>query len=273
MASPTVTTNDAEEELLLDRYFSAVWRAKWFIIILTLAAAGVTAFIGRNQPGVHTATGLIEIGKVWKEPLEDPYTTTEIINSAAFAHELGERTGNRPARLHRGVRGETVTGGSRRGSYPILVRITANSVSALDSEDYVMHLAQAVADALVERHAKLFDDAMAPHLERQQRIERHIKELKSQPGLVNRDTLFKLESELDEVKANNVSPTLTQKTHLVGPIVADTAQPPSYWRSTATAALIAAIAGLALAVLLGHFRALDPGRTTGKQEPNDAPNN
>ena len=250
------TTMMNEEEISLDRYFAAVWRAKWFILLLMIVAAGLAALLGLRQPTLHTATALIEVGRVWKEPLEDPYVTTEIANSQGFNHELAAKTGVRPNQLKSGVRAETVTAGPQRSRYPILVRITAST----ESEDLTAGLAQAMADELVARHEKLFEAAMAPHTDSQRRIEERLKD----PSLA-RELAVRLESELDEIKSNNTSPTVTEKTHLLGPVVKSGVVRPSIWRGVAIATLLAALAGLAAAIVFGHFR---PGQTGESNQAN-----
>ncbi len=244
------TTTMNEEEISLDRYLIAVWRAKWFILLLVFAAAGLAALLNLRQPQLHTATALIKVGRVWKEPLEDPYVTTEIANSQGFFRELAAKMDVRPNQLKSSVRAETVTAGPQRSRYPILVRITAST----ESEDLSAGFAQAVADELIARHEKLFDAALAPHTDSQRRIEERLKE----PALP-RELAVRLESELDEIKSNNTSPTVTEKTHLIGPVARGNVVRPSIWRSVAVAALLAALAGLAAALVFGHFRPAHTG--------------
>ena len=104
------------ETISLDRYFAAVWRAKWLIIIAVAGAAALTAFLGFRQPTLYTATALLEVGRVWKEPLEDTYATTEIVKSAGFQHRLAEKTGIKYGQLRRSIQADTVTAGPRRSS-------------------------------------------------------------------------------------------------------------------------------------------------------------
>src|SRR2546430_2184519 len=142
------STEPSADEIRLDRYVIAVWRAKWWIILLALVATAVAAFIANRQPAVHEATALVEVGRVWNQPL---------------------------------------------------------------------------------------------------------KQLQSS----SRDTAIKLESELEEVRTNNTSPIATSKTHLVDKIVPGKAIKPPIWRSAASWGLVAALAGLIVALMIGHAR----GRT------------
>ncbi len=238
------------EEISLDKYLVAVWRAKWFIIIMVLAAAGIAAYLGLRQPALHTAVALIEVGRVWKNSLEDPYATAEIANSPGFYQELAEKIGVKPGQLKRSVQAEAVTAGPRRSRYPILVRITATA----ESGEQAVRFAEEVAGELLRRHDELFDEALRPNLERQQRIEERLKEFSSPSSSESRDLRLKLESELDEIKVQNTSPTLTEKSHLASPVVQASTIRPSVWRGVATTAIVAALATVAAAILFSILR-------------------
>ena len=236
-----------DEQLNLDRYFAAVWRAKWLIILLAISAAGVAWFIARRAPATHTAVALVEVGRVWKEPIEDPYVTKELVNGTPFLRDLAEKTGVKPHQLKRSVRADMVEGGARREKYPIFLGIKATTESAEES----VKLAQAAADAVIARHEKLFNDAIAFHLASQHRIEQRLTEAQSTGA---RDLVIKLESELDDVKANNGSPVATRKTALIEPATSGATVQPEVWRRVGVAAFLAAIIGIAAAVLIGHFK-------------------
>lgn len=236
-----------QDEIRLDGFFKWVWRGKWLIILLVLGASGVAAAIGLREPAVSATTALIEVGKVWGKPLKDIYVTVEIANSPGFIQEVAAKTNVKPGLLRRSVQVAAVESGVPHSIYAILIRVTAKTESPEES----VRLARAVADEIIARHEKLFEDAIAPHLERQHQLEQRLKE--APPS--DRDLAFKLEGELDEVKANNQSPISTEKTHLVESVVPGSTIRPDIWRGTATAGLIAAIAGVAAACLLGYYKA------------------
>ena len=239
------------DEIRLDRYVRAVWRAKWLIILGTLLAALATAYLASRQPTLHKATALIKVGRVWKEPLEDIYITERIINSPSFLRSLAQKLGVKGGHLKQSIRAETIIAGPRKSRYPILVSVTATNENAEDAAKF----ARAVADEISARHDTLFNEAMKPHLEQQARLEERYKELAAQ-GSASRDLLFKVENELNEVKANNAVPSanITEKTHLIEDVEADGAVRPEIWRQTAAAGLIAAVACIAAAALFGHFK-------------------
>jgi hypothetical protein len=237
-----------EDEIRLDSFFKWVWRGKWVIIFLIVVASGVATVLGLRQPELHTSTALIEVGHVWGKPLKDIYVTVEIANSPGFIQDVADKVGVKPGQLGRSVQVGALESGVPHSIYPILIRVSARTESANES----VRLAQAVADEIVARHEKLFGEAIAPHLDRQRQLEQKLKELGSQPA--DRDFAFKLEGELDEVKASNSSPTSTEKTHLIEKVVPGAAVRPDVWRGAATAGLIAAIAGVAAACLMGYYR-------------------
>lgn len=235
-----------EQEIRLDSFFKWVWRGKWLILFLVIVASGVAAMMALRQPDLHTATALVEVGRVWGKPLKDIYVTVEIANSPGFIQEVAVKAGVKPGQLGRSVQVGAVESGVPHSLYPILIRVTAKTESADES----VRLAQTVAEEIVARHQKLFDEAIAPHLERQLRLEQRLHEIQSSPS----DFAFKVEAELAEVKANNSSPTTTEKTHLVERVVPGAPIRPDIWRGTATAGLIAAVVGVALACLVGYYQ-------------------
>ncbi|HJQ69884.1 MAG TPA: Wzz/FepE/Etk N-terminal domain-containing protein [Blastocatellia bacterium] len=240
----------AQEEIRLDRLFAAIWRGRWLIITGTLLAVSVAAYLGFRQPTLHTASALIEIGRVWKEPLEDIYATAEATNSDGFIQKLATKIGVRPNQLKRSVKAEAVMAGPRRSRYPILVRVTATT----DSGDESVRLAQAVADEIVARHADLFKAALAPHLTRKAKLEELQKQISNDSAPGPREMLMKVGTEIDDINSNITSPTLTEETHLVEPVVPGATIRPSPWRSIAFTALVAAVALTTLVALVNSFR-------------------
>jgi hypothetical protein len=232
-----------EEDIRLDGFFKWIWRGKWLIILLVIVATGLAAAIGLRDPALTTTTALIEVGKVWGKPLKDIYVTVEIANSPGFIQEVATKTGLKPGLLRRSVQVAAVESGVPHSIYAILIRVTAKT----ESPDESKRLAQAVADEIITRHEKLFEDAIAPHLERQHQLEQRVKE--APPS--DRD---RLEGELAELKANNQSPISTEKTHLVESVVPGSTVRPDIWRGTATAGLIAALVGVAAACLIGYYK-------------------
>jgi hypothetical protein len=237
-----------EEEIRLDSFFKWVWRGKWLIIFLVVVAGGAAAVMGLRQPEIHTSIALVEVGQVWGQPLKDIYVTIEIANSPGFIQDVAAKTGVRPGQLSKSVQVDAVESGVPHSLYPILIRVTAKTESADES----VRFAQVVADEIVSRQEKLFDEAIAPHLERQRQLEQRLKEIGSAPS--DRDFAFRIESELDELRASNSSPTSTRKTHLIEKVVPGATTRPDVWRGVATAGLIAAIAGVVVSCIIGYYK-------------------
>jgi hypothetical protein len=259
-----------EDEIRLDRSFQAVWRARWLILAGTLLAAAITAVMGFREAPIHTANALIRVGRVWKEPLEDPYVTSEMVNSAGFINEVAPSLGIRPGILKRSVRAEPVTAGPARSAYAILVRISAST----ESQDESDRIAALVCDAVIAAHKKKYDDAMMPHVELQRRLEeRYAQERFTEardPRTMSPDALLKLEREIDEVKSSNTSPTQTEMTHLVAAVAAGPVSRPPVARNAAVAALVAVAALTLIFAVAGQVANLTPG--DGGQKQADAQN-
>ena len=241
-----------EDEIRLDGFFKHIWRGKWLIILLVIIASGAAVLTGLRQPELYTATGLIEIGHVWNKPLRDIYITVEIANSPGFIEDVAAKAGDKPGHLERSVQAAAVESGVPHSLYAILVRVTSKT----ENSDESVRFAQVVADEIVARHEKLFDEAIAPHLERQHQLEQRLKELGVSAS--DREFASKLEGELEEVKANNSSPVSTSKTRLIEKIVASRAPRQGIWRGAATAGFIAAVVGIVVVSLIGYLR---PART------------
>lgn len=241
-----------EDEIELDGFLTWVWRGKWLIIFLVLVASGAAVVMGLRQPELYTATALIEVGRVWSKPLRDIYITVETANSPGFIEDVAAKAALKPGHLGRSVQVAAVESGVPHALYPILIRVTGKAESADESA----RPAQVVADEIVARHEKLFDETIAPHLDRQRQLEQRLKELGSSPS--DRDFAIKLEGELEDVKANNTSPVSTARTHLIEKIVANRAARPGVWRGAASAGLIAAVVGVAVVSLIGYLRPARP---------------
>lgn len=239
-----------DDEIRLDSFFKWVWRCKWLILFLVAVAAGVAAVMALRQPELHSSIALIEIGRVWGKPLKDIYVTVETANSPGFVQDVAAKTGLSRSQLNRSVQVGALETGVPHSIYPILIRVTARTQNAEES----VRLAQAVADEIIARHEKLFDESIAPHLDRQRQLEQQLAALGSTPA--DRDFAFKLESELQVVKASNSSPTSTEKTHLIEKVVPGATIRPDVWRGAASAGLIAAVVGVIVACLIGYYKSV-----------------
>jgi hypothetical protein len=249
-----------QEEISLDKYIAAIWRAKWIIIIGAVAAAAIAYFLSVRQPTLHRATAELKVGRVWKEPLEDPYITERIINSPAFLGAVADRLGVRPGAARRAVQAETVVAGPRRSRYPLLVSITATADNAEEAERF----ARAAAEEMKARHDRMFEEAFAPHREQQQSLTARRDELIAQ-GAASRELLLRVEEELSQVKANNTAATVTEKTALIADVGSGGTIKPAVWRNVAAALLIAAVALMLAAALSAHVKPKAQRAAAGNQ--------
>jgi hypothetical protein len=234
-----------DDRIELNKYAAAVWRGKWLILAAIVVAGLVTAAYRYKQRATYTAVALIRIGRVWKESLEDPYITAELINSPGFLDDAARKLSIKPGELRRAIRATAVGAGPQRASYPILVRVVAST----DSADQSIRLAQNVADEVVARHQLIFDQALAPHADTQRRLE-ELQRATGAPTNASLDALVKLEQELGEVRSSNSSPTLTEKTHLLGPIARESVVRPDIFQPAAVAAFSAGLVAVAAAILI-----------------------
>ncbi len=253
----------ATDEINLDKYFRTVWRAKWLVLGGVLIAAAIAAWNANRQPTLFSAVANIHVGRVWKNPIDDPNVAAEVVNSDGFAEELSKRVGERPGYVRHSLRADAVTAGPPRAQYTILVRITASAEAAETS----VKLAKAAADYLIELHEKVFEEALAPHRGHQRRLEARKEEMSKQ-GSFSAETLLKVERELDEVRASNNSPTDTEKTRLISDVSRGKVERPQILRSAGTAALIALIFLITAAFIAGYFANSDDVATPPAKQSN-----
>ena len=262
-----------EEEIGLDRYFAAVWRAKWLVIVGVISAAAVMLAIEYNRPTLHSATAVIRVGHVWKEPLQDLYITTEIANNDGFMQAVATRVGIDPGSLRRHLHAETITGGPAQRPYALLLRFTATAENAEES----VRIAEGAAAEILARHEKLFDEAFAPRLMHQHRLEELIRKMQvytngkvpNETEMVDLDMyprqvlkamengqllpMVKIMREFSDTKMSNSSPTETHKTELVDAVVPGAITKPAIGRDTLITGLLAALIYIAAAMAFEYF--------------------
>ncbi|HYM00123.1 MAG TPA: hypothetical protein VEZ90_14315 [Blastocatellia bacterium] len=253
----------------MNRYFGALWRAKLIILSVTAVVAAATWFYARRQPTAYSASGLLQVGRVWKDQIEDPYVVTETINSPGFAHDVASAIGLKPGQLKRSVHATTVTAGPPRATYPILVQVTATTDNAAESA----RIAEAILEEVIKRHDSIFDQAMAPHLSYQQIVESRLADSGFPPqalsstsapnqtltsptsGRMPGDEVVKWQRELQDVRTSNTSPTYTERSHLVDKVVPTGSVSPDKLKPAATAASITLLVAVVCVLLLESLSA------------------
>jgi hypothetical protein len=272
------------EEIKLNQYLDSLWRAKWLIVLAAIVAGIAVGYYRYRQPPTFTAEGLLQVGRVWKEPIEDPYLTTEIINSGSFSRELAPRLGVPPGLLRRSLKAAIVTAGPQRTGYPILVTITASGGTSGEA----IRMARTAADEVIARHELTYNQSVGPHLDYQKQLEAAlgptgvltISHGAGEPGKANADAeaarpsvpagaapqisdaLAKILHDYDEVKSFNESTAITQRSRLLGDVVATGSTRPSIATPAVIAAVLAALIAGTAAMLLGLLQSTPTSQQT-----------
>jgi len=268
-----------EDEISLSAYVESIWRAKWLILAASILAGGAVAYYRYRQPAVYTSQVLLQVGRVWKEPIEDPYLTAELINSPGFLSQLAPKLGTKPGMVRRSVHATTITAGAQKSGYPILVSVTATGNSSSESAAF----AKVTAEEVIARHDLSFDQSMKPHLDYQRQLEALLaptgvlsvdrgKPSGSRPGggasvegtsaaalaapnaPALSEALSKTLHDYDEVRSFNESPAITQKTRMISEAAPGAYSRVSIGSPAAIAAVLAALVCCAAAIALELLR-------------------
>jgi uncharacterized protein involved in exopolysaccharide biosynthesis len=241
-------------------YIRAIWKRKWFITVIVLLSAAISLTLGLREPKVFAATALIKVGRIWSEPVEDPYILTEIMNSQPFLARVSERlSGNRrPKELASALSAERLEGGRARNRYVYLIRITARGGTPEEAKE----LAKAAADQTIEESQKKFDAAFPAYEARSKTLKEKLDSLKSALASAGSSSslgsleaerleLQLVEQQLFETEMNNQSPLKTYRTQLAEEITAPKAVPgqnilKNLAMTTAAALAVALLGALAL---------------------------
>ena len=242
--------DNSSEEINLDRYILAVWRAKWLILILVVASGVIAAAVHASQPAEQTASVVVRIGNVWREPIEDPFVAVQSASSRQFLEDLSNKTGISLSQLRQRYKTEPVTIGPRRIREPYAIRLSITQTN----QDEALRVVKTAGDLLISRHQKLYQDAIAPHLDLQRRLEERLK----QPSSQSSEYAARTEDELAEVKHNNTSPMLSYQTNIVEGPSASVTPRPGMFRTVAAAAIAAFGLGIIGAVLKAYLNKTSP---------------
>ncbi|HUK90231.1 MAG TPA: Wzz/FepE/Etk N-terminal domain-containing protein [Blastocatellia bacterium] len=278
------------EEISLNPYIHAVWRAKWLIILAAVVAGAGVGYYRYRQPAVYTAQALLQIGRVWKEPIEDPYLTAELINSPSFLHQIAPKLGSKPGLIRRSIHAAAVTAGPQRSSYPILVSITATGTTSTDAAAF----AKVTAEEVIARHDLAYDASMRPHLDYRKQLESMLAptgalaaadkkaDVQQNGGAATQapgpvvaagtpplsDALAKTLHDYDEVRSNNESPAITQRTQLIADVAPGAYSHVSVVNPALIAALLAALIVCAAAIAVGALAAAPAPQQADQTIPN-----
>jgi hypothetical protein len=218
----------------LDASLRALWRWKWVLLLASAVIAAIAAGTTLLPPPSYTTQGLVEVGKVMGEPIDDVYAVAETIRSPGFKAALRERAGGA---LPGSVTAEAMTGGQGRLEHPILVRVVGSAPTA----DGAVAAARMAVDELMARHHERFERATGIHREYERVLATTGEPAEGQPADPEaRRDLF-------DLRARIASPVLTFETYLRDPFPVPTAAQP---RNTIWVAAVAFAVSLAMLMLI-----------------------
>lgn len=231
-----------EEEVELIDYLRVIWKRRGLILfgtILSMVFAGAVSFA---LPPRYEATAQVRIGRVWDKEIENPYLTSEMIDSDAFLVRIIEKlhlpTTPYQMKKRKVVEVRVLEGGATGQKLPLLLSIQARATDPQQTVD----VANAVAHFLVEEHQKRFEEKLKEYqfyeeeLAREAaRIEDQIRDLEkmikkqSLGPTVNAPSVILLQAQLEEknvqllnfkrelkdTRVNNTSSIVTENTRLV----------------------------------------------------------
>src|SRR5262245_9306397 len=243
-------------------YIRALWKRKWFITVIVLISVAAGLTLSLREPKIYASTALIKVGRIWNEPVEDPYILTEVMNSQPFLARVSERLSSkrRPKELASALSADRLEGGKARNRYVYLIKITARG----QIPDEAKELAKAASDQIIEESQKKFEAAFPAYADRSKTLKEKLDTLKTALASTGSSSLAALEAnrlelqlveqQLFEAEMNNQSPLKTYRTQLAEEIAAPKALPGQNilknLAMTAAAALAVALLG-ALALEFG----------------------
>jgi len=179
-----------ERELNLLPYLKVLWKRKFIILGGTMICLIAATLLHFALPKTYEVSALIEIGKVWDTPSNNPYILSEMINSAPFLEEIRHKLGwNKSLKQvmslveARAVEIKlTRNTGEEPRRPPLLMLKTRGS-----SRQEAVTLAKTISDLIIERDRKRFGEAL---------------EIRKRQERVLRDKLTTIEKEVNEMKVN-----------------------------------------------------------------------
>jgi hypothetical protein len=141
---------------------------QWKLLIIGVLAGLVAAsvFIGASKTYYETSF-LLQIGTVSNAYLEDPISLAIFINSDQFHQTIASKLAIQmsPEELRKMIRAET-----ENFKTSIVVIFTR-----AEQPEQAVHIAQAVSNEILEQHANLFRDQLAPSIAYKRSLEASIK--------------------------------------------------------------------------------------------------
>lgn len=207
---------------------------------MAATAAAITAFY---EPQIYSAYALVRLGRVWGEPVEDPYLLTEVAGSKKSLQQVSKRLQSRvkPEELARCLQFRRLEGGKARARYVYLIKVEATS----ETPELAEQIAHSAAEQLIARADRKFEPALEAARSREHELEAKLKSLSSQ----EREEVMEIERQLSEVRLHSQSPLRTYHSEIVEEGSAEPLPRRNRLRIVATGALAGLLLGLSFASL------------------------
>ena len=131
-------------------------------------------------PKQYETTCLLNIGMAVDKSLEDPYTVTKIISSESFQQTIAAKIGVHASakQLQKMIQAETDT---TRWTPWVNIRVVGNDPQT------TLKLANAIADGIIQRHAKFFDEKMQRYQDFKRDLERNIDQFTQEAVILQKN--------------------------------------------------------------------------------------
>ncbi|HXF90369.1 MAG TPA: Wzz/FepE/Etk N-terminal domain-containing protein [Candidatus Nitrosotenuis sp.] len=234
--------NQKSIETELIDYVLVISRRRKFIFLGTFLLVVIAGVVSFTLPPLYEATTQIKIGRVWDKELENPYLTSELINSDAFLEKVIKKLNLSitPFQLKRKelIKTRVLEWGASGQKIPVLLTIQTRSHDPQEA----VNLGNVIGDFLVEDHQQRYEERLKEYKEYEKdlrfqvtRIEEQVNELEqlikkqslnpavSAPSVIllqaqleqKSAQLLTFKKELKDTRINNYSSLVTENTRIV----------------------------------------------------------
>lgn len=235
-----------EEEVELIDYLRVIWRRKKLILFFTLLCIMISGTISFLMPPVYEVTAQLRIGRVWDKEVENPYLSSELVNSDDFLtriiEQLGLKTTSYKMRRDKTIHVGVLEGGAMGQKTPLALSITTRARDPQQAVD----IGKMVSMFLIDGHQIRFQEKLREYQAYEKELARDMARMEGQisdldqmikkqahstslnvPSVVLLQAqleqkgiqLLTLKKELRDTRINNASSTVTESTKLIAPPV------------------------------------------------------
>jgi len=234
--------NQKSIETELIDYVLVISRRRKFIFLGTFLLVVIAGVVSFTLPPLYEATTQVKVGRVWDKELENPYLTSELINSDAFLEKVIKKLNLSitPFQLKRKelIKTRVLEWGASGQKIPVLLTIHTRSHDPQEA----VNLGNVIGDFIVEDHQQRYEERLKEYKEYEKdlryqvaRIEEQINELEqlikkqslnptvSAPSVIllqaqleqKSAQLLIFKKELKDARINNYSSLVTENTSVV----------------------------------------------------------